>query len=82
MSLVRPRPAVAYEVDLYGSREAQRLSVALGITGLWQVSGRAALTFHEMILADLEYIENWSIWIDLKIIALTPVIMLTGRGAW
>jgi len=81
MSLVGPRPALPYEVDLYGEREARRLTVAPGVTGLWQVSGRAALTFSEMVAADLAYIENWSMWLDLKIMAVTPIVMLTGRGA-
>ncbi len=81
MSLVGPRPPLPYEVDQYGARELGRLSVTPGLTGLWQVSGRAALNFQQMIDLDLTYIERWSLWLDLKILARTPLAVLTGRGA-
>ncbi|MDQ6672948.1 MAG: sugar transferase [Chloroflexota bacterium] len=81
MSLVGPRPALAYEVDAYGDRERQRLSVTPGITGLWQVSGRATLNFHQMIAFDLAYIDGWSLGLDLEILRRTPAAVLSGRGA-
>jgi lipopolysaccharide/colanic/teichoic acid biosynthesis glycosyltransferase len=82
MSLVGPRPPIPYETELYGPRERRRLDVVPGITGLWQVSGRSSLSFQEMIDLDLAYIANWSIWLDLKILLLTPLAVLTGTGAW
>lgn len=81
MSLVGPRPPLAYEVALYGDREYRRLSVVPGLTGLWQVSGRAKLTFHQMIDLDLAYVDRWSLWLDLRILARTPAAVLAGRGA-
>ena len=81
MSLVGPRPPLPYEVAQYGSRELGRLSVAPGLTGLWQVCGRATLNFSQMIDLDLAYIERWSIWLDLSILLRTPLVVLTGRGA-
>jgi lipopolysaccharide/colanic/teichoic acid biosynthesis glycosyltransferase len=81
MSLVGPRPALPYEVELYGARERQRLAVAPGITGLWQVSGRAELNFDQSISYDLAYIEHWSFTLDLAIIGQTPHAVLSGRGA-
>jgi lipopolysaccharide/colanic/teichoic acid biosynthesis glycosyltransferase len=81
MSLVGPRPPVPYEVELYGARERQRLSVTPGMTGLWQVSGRNMLSFQQMIDLDLVYIDRWSIWLDLLILLRTPVVVVTGRGA-
>ena len=81
MSLVGPRPPIPYEVELYGPRERSRLSVTPGVTGLWQVSGRNALNFHQMIDLDLSYIERWSVWLDLVILFRTCVVVITGRGA-
>jgi exopolysaccharide biosynthesis polyprenyl glycosylphosphotransferase len=82
MSLVGPRPALRYEVELYSPLERRRLSVKPGLTGLWQVSGRSRLTFVEMVALDLAYIDGWSLWRDLKIIARTPVAVAFGRGAY
>jgi lipopolysaccharide/colanic/teichoic acid biosynthesis glycosyltransferase len=81
MSLVGPRPPIPYEVELYGPRELLRLSVTPGLTGMWQVSGRSALSFQEMIDLDLAYINAWSFWLDLIILVRTPWSVLTGRGA-
>jgi lipopolysaccharide/colanic/teichoic acid biosynthesis glycosyltransferase len=80
MSLVGPRPGLAYEVELYGSRERVRLGVKPGLTGLWQVSGRSALTFEEMIDLDIYYLEHWSIWLDIRILLRTPLVVLDGKG--
>jgi lipopolysaccharide/colanic/teichoic acid biosynthesis glycosyltransferase len=76
MSLVGPRPPVPYEAELYSAREWQRQSVPPGITGLWQVSGRSTLSFREMIELDLQYVESWSIWLDVKILLRTPRVIL------
>ena len=81
MSLVGPRPPLPYEVAEYGPRELGRLAVPPGLTGLWQVSGRAILNFHQMIELDLAYVEHWSLWLDLEILLRTPLVVLTGRGA-
>jgi len=81
MSLVGPRPPLPYEAELYGPLEWQRLWVAPGITGLWQVSGRSRLTFDEMIELDLAYIDHWSFWMDLLIVIRTPLAVLVGDGA-
>jgi lipopolysaccharide/colanic/teichoic acid biosynthesis glycosyltransferase len=81
MSLVGPRPALPYEVELYGPRERRRLTVSPGLTGLWQTSGRARLTFQQMIDLDLSYIDGWSIWLDVRILARTPWAVLVGDGA-
>jgi lipopolysaccharide/colanic/teichoic acid biosynthesis glycosyltransferase len=81
MSLVGPRPAIAYEVAEYTPRELGRLAATPGLTGLWQVSGRNLLAFHEMIELDLHYIEQWSLWLDIRILLRTPFVVLSGRGA-
>jgi lipopolysaccharide/colanic/teichoic acid biosynthesis glycosyltransferase len=79
MSLVGPRPQLPYETELYGPREWRRQVIVPGITGLWQVSGRNRLTFQQMIDLDLLYLEDWSIWLDVKILALTTFVVLTSR---
>jgi lipopolysaccharide/colanic/teichoic acid biosynthesis glycosyltransferase len=81
MSLVGPRPPLPYEAELYSPLERQRFSVAPGITGLWQVSGRSRLTFDEMIDLDLMYIDRWSFWLDVQIVLRTPLAVLAGDGA-
>ena len=81
MSVVGPRPPIPYEVEGYELWHRKRLDMKPGITGLWQVSGRNRLTFDEMVRTDLYYIENWSLWLDLKIILLTLPAILRGDGA-
>lgn len=81
MSIVGPRPPIPYEVEGYDIWHRKRLDMKPGITGLWQVSGRNRLTFEEMVRVDLFYIENWSIWLDLKILLLTIPAILRGDGA-
>jgi exopolysaccharide biosynthesis polyprenyl glycosylphosphotransferase len=81
MSLVGARPPIPYEVEEYDLKHRRRLDMKPGITGLWQVSGRNRLTFEEMVKIDLYYIENWSLWLDLKIILLTLPAILRGDGA-
>lgn len=81
MSVVGPRPPIPYEVEEYDIWHRKRLDMKPGITGLWQVSGRNRLAFEEMVRIDLYYIENWSLWFDLKIIVLTLPAILRGDGA-
>jgi exopolysaccharide biosynthesis polyprenyl glycosylphosphotransferase len=81
MSVVGPRPPIPYEVEEYDIWHRKRLDMKPGITGLWQVSGRNRLTFDEMVRIDLYYIENWSLWLDLKVVLLTLPAMLRGDGA-
>lgn len=82
MSLVGPRPAIPYEIPMYKDWYIRRLSVAPGISGLWQVSGRSERTFDEMVELDLEYVDNWSLLLDLKIIWRTISVVLKREGAW
>jgi exopolysaccharide biosynthesis polyprenyl glycosylphosphotransferase len=83
MSLVGPRPAVPYEHARYNAWHRQRvMTVKPGITGLWQVNGRSRTTFDEMVRFDLDYVRNWSIWLDLKILLRTPVVVLSCEGAY
>jgi lipopolysaccharide/colanic/teichoic acid biosynthesis glycosyltransferase len=81
MSLVGPRPVPPYEVACYGNGHHKRLTALPGITGFWQVKGRCQVTFEQMIRMDLEYIQNASLWFDIKILVLTIPAVLSGRGA-
>lgn len=82
MSLVGPRPPLPEEVEQYVPWQRQRLTVIGGITGLWQVSGRSDLTFDELCLLDIYYIENWSLALDVRILLQTVPYVLFGRGAY
>ncbi|HOS79125.1 MAG TPA: sugar transferase, partial [Anaerolineae bacterium] len=82
MSLVGPRPPVPSEVACYQPWHMQRLSVPGGMTGLWQVSGRSDLTFDEMALLDIYYIEHWSPWLDIQILLRTLPKVLLAKGAY
>jgi lipopolysaccharide/colanic/teichoic acid biosynthesis glycosyltransferase len=83
MSLVGPRPHVQFEVDNYTLEQRRRLSVKPGATGLWQVEGKANCTFNELIQLDLDYIDHWSLWLDIQILFKTAVLMLRGgEGFW
>jgi exopolysaccharide biosynthesis polyprenyl glycosylphosphotransferase len=82
MSLVGPRPPLWEEVKEYKPWQQQRLSVIGGLTGLWQVSGRSNLTFDELCLLDIYYIENWSLSMDIRILLQTIPYSLFGRGAY
>ena len=82
MSLVGPRPPTPDEVEHYTTRQVQRLAVIPGITGLWQVSGRSTIAdFDRWIDLDLHYAQTWSIWLDLRILARTPLAVLRMEGA-
>lgn len=82
MSIVGPRPALLTEVAQYNDWHRERLRVQPGITGLWQISGRSELSFDEMCLLDVYYIENWSLSLDFKIMLQTIPYVLSGRGAY
>jgi len=82
MSVVGPRPALPKEVAQYQPWHRRRLEAAPGITGLWQVSGRSELDFEEGVLLDLYYVENWSPFLDLKIMLRSIPTILLGRGAF
>jgi lipopolysaccharide/colanic/teichoic acid biosynthesis glycosyltransferase len=81
MSLVGPRPPLVYEVEMYRPHHFRRFASPMGITGMWQVSGRAAIGFEEMVELDLKYVDTRSILEDLKILALTVPAVLSGEGA-
>ncbi len=81
MSIVGPRPPIASEVEEYKLSHLRRLNVTPGITGLWQVQGRRDPSFDSYVSLDLTYIENWSIWLDLKIIIRTVGVVLSGTGS-
>jgi lipopolysaccharide/colanic/teichoic acid biosynthesis glycosyltransferase len=81
MSLVGPRPAIPYEVEIYKPWHYQRFNALPGITGLWQVTARSSADFDEMVWLDILYIENQSLWLDLKILFKTPLAVIACRGA-
>lgn len=82
MSMVGPRPPIPSEVESYEDWHRRRLEVRPGLTGLWQVSGRSDLSFDEMVLLDIWYIENWSPLLDFKILLRTIPAVLLGTGAY
>jgi lipopolysaccharide/colanic/teichoic acid biosynthesis glycosyltransferase len=81
MSMVGPRPAIPYEVEQYKEWHKRRLVVTPGITGLWQVKGRSSVTFDEMVRWDIEYAEDRSLRMDLRILFQTVPAVLSGKGA-
>lgn len=82
MSLVGPRPPIAYEIENYQPWHMERLKAVPGLTGLWQVSGRSSVSFDEMVRLDIRYINEWSLWLDLAIIAKTVPVVLRGTGGY
>ncbi|GEB77851.1 sugar transferase [Sporolactobacillus inulinus] len=82
MSLVGPRPPLPREVEKYSNYDKQRLLVTPGCTGLWQVSGRSNVGFKKMVKLDLEYIENRSFILDIRIIIQTMLLMLWSKNAF
>jgi lipopolysaccharide/colanic/teichoic acid biosynthesis glycosyltransferase len=82
MSLVGPRPPVPYEFEAYDVWHRRRvLELKPGVTGLWQVSGRNRMRFDEMVRLDLRYSQQWSLWLDLKILLATPFAIFSGDCA-
>jgi len=82
MSLVGPRPPIPEEVEQYNPWQRRRLSMRPGITCLWQVNGRNKIGFEEWMKLDLEYLDNWSLWLDFKILMKTIPVVLFGIGAY
>ena len=81
MSLVGPRPCLEYETAFFEPHHFDRFLVPAGMTGLWQVSARANATFREALDLDAAYARNWTLGLDLRLLARTPIAVLRGRGA-
>ncbi len=81
MSIVGPRPPLPVEVELYKMWQRRRLSLKPGLTCIWQVSGRNRIQFEKWMEMDLEYIDQWSLWLDTKILVRTVFVVLFGYGA-
>ncbi|MBM4129976.1 sugar transferase [bacterium] len=82
MSLVGPRPPIAYEIESYQPWHMERLKAVPGLTGLWQISGRSSVSFDDMVRLDIRYINEWSFRRDLAIIARTVPVVLRGTGGY
>jgi lipopolysaccharide/colanic/teichoic acid biosynthesis glycosyltransferase len=82
MSLIGPRPAIPYEVEMYKPWHKLRLQAQPGISGLQQVQARSTRDFDEQVRLDIEYIKRQSIWLDLKIAIQTPLAIIFARGAY
>ena len=87
MAFVGPRPTIQAQVDQYTERQMRRLEVKPGLTGWAQINGRASLPWDERIELDVWYVEHRSIWLDLKILAKTPLALMSGTykgatGGW
>lgn len=81
MSLVGPRPAIPYEVELYELWYMKRLEAQPGLTGLQQVTARSSIDFDNQMLLDIQYIENQSLWFDIEIMLKTPLVVFSAKGA-
>ena len=82
MSLVGPRPALVREVAQYTLDDRRRLDVTPGITCIWQVTGRADIPFDQQVELDMQYIQEQSLWTDLKLLLKTIPAVISGRGAY
>ena len=82
MSLVGPRPGTPQQADIYTHRQRRRLEVRPGITGWAQVNGRNSLSWEERIELDIWYIDNWSPWLDLRVLARSPVAAFDAEGLY
>jgi len=82
MSLVGPRPPIPSEVEKYDTWQRRRLSMKPGMTCIWQISGRSKISFEKWMGLDLKYIDNWSLWLDFKILLKTIPAILSRKGAW
>ncbi|EGW37809.1 sugar transferase [Desulfosporosinus sp. OT] len=81
MSLVGPRPPLPNEVNMYDPKHRKRLAVKPGITCIWQISGRNEVDFEEWMEMDAEYVDRWSLWMDIEILAKTVPVVLARKGA-
>jgi len=82
MSLIGPRPAIPYEVEMYKPWHKLRLQAQPGISGLQQITARSTANFDEQVMWDIEYIKQQSIWLDLKIALKTPLAVISAKGAY
>ena len=82
MSLIGPRPLPVRDYELLEPWHRRRYNVLPGMTGLWQVAGRSDLSFDDLVRLDFYYLENWSIWLDLSILAKTPFAVFSRKGAY
>lgn len=82
MSLVGPRMITAPELEKYGEYKALLLNVKPGLTGYWQVHGRQEVSYAERVRMDVDYIQNWSLRMDIELLVLTPLRVIRGRGAY
>lgn len=82
MSLIGPRPVTITEAERYGPAWRAYCAVRPGITGLWQVSGRSNISYTQRVQLDVRYVEHWSIWLDLKILAKTVRVVFGGDGSF
>ena len=82
MSLVGPRPIIQEELERYGEYVGDYLMVKPGITGMWQVSGRSDIEYHERVLLDSWYVRNWSVWIDIVMLFKTFAVVAMRKGAY
>ena len=82
MSIVGPRALALYEVKKFELWQMRRLSMRPGLTCLWQIAGRNTVNFEKWMELDLYYLDNWSFWLDLKIILKTIPVVLSGKGAY
>ena len=82
MSLVGPRPPVPSEVEMYTLADRRRLDAAPGLTCIWQVSGRGDIPFPEQVALDRQYIEQQSLWVDIKLLLRTIPAVVFGKGAY
>ena len=80
MSLVGPRPCMEYEWECYENWHKNRLNTLPGCTGLWQALGRSSVTFEEMVILDLYYISNMTLWLDFRIMVQTIPVIFFGKG--
>ncbi|MBN2121403.1 MAG: exopolysaccharide biosynthesis polyprenyl glycosylphosphotransferase [Candidatus Omnitrophica bacterium] len=80
MSLVGPRPSLPYAVQMYEEWQTERFRVDSGITGLWQVSGRNKLSYKDALRLDIQYVNNWNIWLDIIILFKTVPTVFFGKG--
>jgi lipopolysaccharide/colanic/teichoic acid biosynthesis glycosyltransferase len=82
MSLVGPRPIVRNEIVRYKEAYSRYAKTVPGVTGLWQVSGRSRTTYAERVAYDAYYVRNWSVWLDIYLLARTIGVIFTGDGAY